>query len=140
MESTTQEESSKDVNRLIKVYLKIRDAKETIQREAETQVAELQSQMDIIEQELLEFCKTANQDGGRTEAGTFSRMVKDRFWTNNWESMRRFIVQHDAVDLLEQRIHQTNMKAFLSANPGLLPEGLNVDRKYVIRVTRPRAK
>jgi hypothetical protein len=129
-----------DVNKMIKVYLKIRDAKETIQRQTEEAIAELDAQLAVIEQELLEFCKTANQDGGRTEAGTFTRMIKDRFWTNNWEAMRRFIVQNDAVDLLEQRIHQTNMKAFLAANPDKLPEGLNVDRKYTIRVTRPRAK
>ena len=45
-----------------------------------------------------------------------------------------------AVELLEQRVHQTNMKQFLKENPDLLPEGINVDSKYSISVRRSTAK
>jgi hypothetical protein len=50
--------------------------------------------------------------------------------------MYRFIKDHDAVELLERRVAQLNMKTFLQENPGLLPEGLNVDSKYSITVRR----
>jgi hypothetical protein len=53
--------------------------------------------------------------------------------------MHRFIREHDAIDLLEQRIHQTNMRTFLSEHPNLIPEGLNVDSKYTITVRRARS-
>jgi hypothetical protein len=92
--------------------------------------------MELIEQALLEICKSTGQDGGRTTHGTFSRSVKTRYWTNDWDSMYRFIKEHDAVQLLEQRVHQGNMKQFLQENPGTLPEGLNADARYAITVRR----
>ena len=129
-----------DANKLVSVYLKIRDAKEKLTEQYEKDKAKLDAQLDVIETELLNICKSTGQDGGKTEAGTFTRSVKSRYWSSDWAAMARFIREHDAVDLLEQRIHQTNMKNFLAENPNLIPEGLNVDSKYAITVRRARSK
>lgn len=48
--------------------------------------------------------------------------------------MYAFIKEHDAFHLMEQRIHQTNMKSFLAENPDDQPLGLNSDSRYVINV------
>jgi hypothetical protein len=50
--------------------------------------------------------------------------------------MGKFIVEHGVPDLLDKRIHQSNMKQFLEENPDLLPPGLNVDKEYSITVRR----
>jgi hypothetical protein len=50
--------------------------------------------------------------------------------------MYSFIREHDALELMEQRLHQTNMKQFLTEHPELLPDGLNVDSRYAITVRR----
>jgi hypothetical protein len=47
-------------------------------------------------------------------------------------------VEHNAPELLERRIQQTNMKQFLEENPDLHPAGLNVDRTYAITVRRSK--
>ena len=99
---------------------------------------ELNTQLETIEGELLEICKATGQDGGKTEFGSFSRTVKSRYWTSDWDSMYSFIREHNAPELLEKRIHQGNFKEFLSANPELLPAGLNVDSKYSITVRRSK--
>ena len=52
--------------------------------------------------------------------------------------MNNFIIEHKAVDLLEKRIHQSNMKQFLEENPEVLPPGLNVDAEYTITVRRKK--
>ena len=127
-----------DADKLVKAYVRIRDAKEQMEREHDEKIAKLKSDMEAIEQALLELCKTTGQDGGKTQFGSFSRSVKSRYWTNNWGRMYEFIRANDAVDLLEQRLHQTNMKQFLIDNPDKLPEGLNVDSKYSIIVRRPK--
>jgi hypothetical protein len=54
--------------------------------------------------------------------------------------MYEFIRENDAMHLLEQRIHNGNMKQFLSENPDELPVGLQADSKYVVRVRKPTAK
>jgi hypothetical protein len=125
-----------DADKLVAAYIKMRDAKDAITREYDAKVNEIKEQMELIEQALLEICKSTGQDGGRTTYGTFSRSVKTRYWTNDWDSMYRFIKEHDAVQLLEQRVHQGNMKQFLQENPGTLPEGLNADARYAITVRR----
>lgn len=125
-----------DADKLVAVYIKIRDEKDRLVREHDEKLNALKTQMETIEQALLGMCKENGQDGGRTKHGTFTRTVKTRYWTNDWGSMHKFIRDHDAVELLEQRIQQTNMKQFLTENPGLMPEGLNVDSRYAITVRR----
>jgi len=125
-----------DADKLVAVYIKMRDEKDRLIREHDETVGKLKEQMDMIEQALLEMCKANGQDGGKTKHGTFTRTVKTRYWTSDWASMHKFIRDHDAVELLEQRIQQTNMRQFLTENPGLVPEGLNVDSRYAITVRR----
>lgn len=127
-----------DAAKLVQVYLKIRDAKEKLVRDHEVELAKLNTQLEAVEQELLEICKATGQDGGKTAYGSFSKTVKTRYWTNNWDTMYAFIKEHDLPQLLERRIHQTNFKEFMEANPGVVPEGLNVDAKYAITVRRSK--
>ena len=125
-----------DADKLVKAYIKIRDAKEKLVREHEEQLKGLTDQMEVIEQELLELCKETGQDGGKTQFGTFTRTVKTRYWTSDWDSMYRFIKEFEVPELLERRISQSNIKEFLASNPGFHPEGLNTDSRYAITVRR----
>jgi hypothetical protein len=127
-----------DVDQLIRVYIKIRDAKEAKQREMEEAVAALETQLDMIGQQLLEICKATGQDGGKAPSGSFSRSIKTRYWTGDWDHMYKFIRDNDAPELLERRLHQGNFKEFLVANPDKMPEGVNVEAKYSITVRRAR--
>ena len=127
-----------DASKLVKAYIKMRDAKAALEREYEEKINDISEQMGIIEHELLEMCKSTGQDGGKTEYGSFTRTVKTRYWTNDWDSMFTFIRENDAVELLEKRIHQGNFKEFLEQHPGKMPAGVNVDSKYAITVRRAR--
>jgi enamine deaminase RidA (YjgF/YER057c/UK114 family) len=127
-----------DAAKLVKTYIKMRDAKAALEHEMEEKINEIAEQMAIIEQELLELCKASGQDGGKTEFGSFTRTVKTRYWTNDWDSMFSFIRDHDIPELLEKRIHQGNFKEFLENNPDKMPAGVNVDSKYAITVRRAR--
>jgi hypothetical protein len=125
---------------LASVYLKMRDARDAVRREAEAKEKEIQEQMDVIEQQMLDACKTLGADSIRTPFGTIIRSVKSRYWTNDWDSMYRFIREHDAYGLLEKRLHQTHMKDFLEENPDVFPEGVNVENSYTVVVRRSKEK
>jgi len=127
-----------DASKLVQAYINIRDAKSTKQKELEEEINKLDEQMALIEQELLEICKATGQDGGKTQFGSFTRSVKTRYWTSDWDSMYRFIKEHDAPELLERRVSQTTFKEFLKDNPDKLPEGMNVESKYAIMVRRAK--
>lgn len=125
-----------DANQLVSVYIKIRDAKEIKKKQMEAEIADLDVQLDAVEHELLEICKTTGQDGGKTQHGSFTRSVKTRYWTSDWDSMYKFIREHDAPDLLERRIAQGNFAQFVKENPDNMPAGVNIESKYSITVRR----
>jgi hypothetical protein len=124
------------INKLTKVYIKIRDAREALSKEYATADATLVEQMAVVEQQMLEMFKKNEATSVKTPAGTVIRRVATRYWTNDWDSMYKFIKENDALGLLEQRVHQTNMKQFLEDNPDVFPPGMLVDSKYAITVRR----
>ena len=123
-------------DKLVKVYVKIRDARKVLADKYEQEDGELKDMLDEIEFQLLEACKTVGADSIRTSFGTISRTVKKRFWTNDWGSFHEFAKEHDALELMEKRISQTNMSTFLEENPDKHPPGLNVDSRYSVIVRR----
>jgi predicted secreted Zn-dependent protease len=125
---------------LVLAYRKIRDAINEKEEAHKTEIAALKAQQDLVSDALLALCNEQNLDSIRTPAGTVTRTVNTRYWTNDWESMHKFIKEHDALHLMEQRIHNGNMKQFLEENPDTLPVGLNADTKYVVRVRKPMSK
>lgn len=125
-----------DAENLVSVYVKVRDAKAAKTKEMEDAIKALDDQLAALEQELLEICKVTGQDGGKTSAGSFTRSVKTRYWTSDWDSMYKFIREHDVPELLERRIAQGNFKEFLESNPDVMPEGVNLESKYSITVRR----
>jgi hypothetical protein len=127
-------------DKLVKVYRKIRDTINEKEEAHKAEIATLKEQQDKVSAALLEICNSQNVDSLRTAEGTVSRRAATRYWTNDWESMYRFIKEQDAPFLLEQRIHNGNMKQFLEDNPETLPIGLNADTKYIINVRKPTNK
>jgi hypothetical protein len=128
-------------DKLVKTYIKIRDARKELFDNFEQEDSKLKDALESIEQELLEACKSIGADSIRTEFGTFTRSVKKRYWTNDWYSFHEFVKEHEAygaMDLLEKRIAQTNMATFLEDNPDLHPPGLNVDSRYTVVVRRSK--
>lgn len=125
-----------NAEQLVTVYIKMRDALVKLQREFDEKEGAIKAQQDIITQGLLEMCKEMGAEGLRTPAGSVFKTVKTRYWTSDWGSMKQFIKDNDALDLMEQRVHQTNMKNFLEENPTLMPPGMNVDSRYSITVRR----
>jgi hypothetical protein len=130
-------DSEVDINKLVKVYLKIRNAIEEKEAQHKEELVTLKEQFGIVGQSLLNLCKEQNLDSIRTPVGTVSRRISTRYWTSDWDSMYRFISEHDAPFLLEQRIHGSNMKEFLEHNPEAFPMGMQADRSYTVQVRKP---
>lgn len=124
----------------IKAYVVARDAVQALEAEHEARLAALKEELEGISNDLLAICNEQNVDSLKTPAGTLSRRVSERFWTTDWESMNACIIKHEAPFLLEHRIHNGNMRAFLEENPEAYPAGLQLDRKYVIQIRRPSAR
>ena len=132
--------TDKSVEEMVAAYRNIREAISDKEEAHKADVSGLREQLDLVSDALLGVCNSLQADSLRTAAGTVSRRVNTRYWTTDWERMYEFIRENDVPFLLEQRIHNGNMKQFLDENPDSLPIGLQADRKFVIQVRKPTGK
>ena len=107
-------EVANNLEELVKIYLTIRTERERIESDWKRHDDELQQEMKLLEQSMLTVCNDTNASSIRTESGTVIRSLKERFTTNDWDNFKKFILEHQAVDLLERRIHQGNFKEFIA--------------------------
>lgn len=128
------------LDKLAKVYRKIKEQIDTLTREYDTKIEVLKASQDQLKFAMKDQMKALGVKSVNTTFGTLSMVSKTRYSTQDWDSFKRFIVENDAVDLLEKRIAQTNMAQFLEENPGVVPPGLNAFSDFEIRVTKPTGK
>ena len=127
---------SGELDKLTKVYLKIKAKRNELSAEFKEKDGDLRDQQDTVKQALLDHCKEHDVESVRTSEGLFYRTVKTRYWTSDWESVYDFVREHDIPEFFEKRLNQGNVKQFLEENPECVPPGLNVDSEYMISVRK----
>lgn len=127
-----------DLSQLVTAYLSIRGERERIKLEYETQDAKLKEELAVLEVAMLEVCNQTKADSIKTQHGTVIRKLNERFYCNDWDNFKDFVLENRAVELLERRIHQGNFKEFMAEHEqDGLPPGVNVMREYGIVVRKP---
>lgn len=125
------------LDKLAKIYRKLRGKISELTQEYDTQVEVLKAQQAEISNAMKEQMKTMGVTSVRTPEGTVVLSVKTRYSTQDWDEFKKFVLEHAALELLEKRIAQTNMAQFLEENPGIMPPGLNSSSEYDISVRKP---
>lgn len=126
-----------NTDELVEAYLGIRQEREKLLREYEVADTALKEDLAKLESAMLEMCNAVNADSIKTKHGTVMRKLNERYFCQDWDNFYKFILDNEAVQLLERRIHQSNFKEFFTehANDGL-PPGVNVMREYGISVRK----
>jgi hypothetical protein len=128
------------LDRLTRVYMKMRAKIKEIEAEYDAKLEELKVQQQEIKNAIKDQMLAQGSRSVRTDFGTVVLSEKTRFYTQDWDSFKKFVIEQEAVDLLERRIHQSNMAAFLEENPALHPPGLNSDTEFDVSVRKPSTK
>lgn len=126
------------MDRLTRIYIKMRDKLSELTREYEAAEASIKAQQAEVSSAMKDVIQKAGGTGMKTAFGTVSLKTSTRYYTQDWEAMSRFIIDNDAVFLLEKRVAQKNMSEFLENNPGVVPPGLNTMSEITVSVTKPR--
>lgn len=124
------------LEKLTRIYIKMREKKAEVAHEMEDKIDKIDSDMKTVKSAILQHMKDIGAESLKTSAGVVYRTVRTTYATSDWESMNKFILVHSVPELLEKRIHQTNMKAFLEENPELIPAGLNANSEYSVTIRR----
>lgn len=128
------------LDKLAKVYIRIRDVIQEKTRNFEAEIEALKEQQDAIKTEMKDRLLSLGVTSSKTPAGTIILSQKTRYYAQDWDAMKQFIREHDAIDLFEKRLAQKNVEQFLTDNPGVVPPGLQTQTEYDIGVRKPTAK
>ena len=121
------------IDKLVRIYMKMRAQLS----ELDAQVEKIKAQQAEVKNAIKDTLRDNNLSSAKTDYGTVSLVQKTRYYTNDWESFKTFVIENDAIDLLEKRIAQTNMRTFLEDNPKLHPPGLNSETEFDVSIRKP---
>ena len=129
-----------DVNldELVKTYLTIRDERDRLSREHDAKDRELANDLAQFEQVLLNSCNEINADSIRTGNGTVIKTTRENYVCGDWDNFKKFVMENQAIELLQQRLHQSNFKEFLTNRDDEgLPPGISSMREFKVVVRKP---
>lgn len=129
-----------DVNmeELVKTYLTIRDERDRLSREHDAKDRELANDLAQLEQVLLNSCNEINADSIRTSNGTVIKTTRENYVCGDWDNFKKFVIDNQAIELLQQRLHQSNFKEFLTNRDDEgLPPGISSMREFKVVVRKP---
>ena len=129
------------VDSLVSTYLTIRREREKLAKKYEHEDAVFKEQMDRLEEAMLATCNDIGAETLRTENGTIIKSLKENYVCGDWDNFKKYIIENDALELLQQRLSQTNFKEFLSTRGEEgLPPGISTMREFKISVRKPTNK
>jgi hypothetical protein len=127
-----------NTDQLVETFITLRNERDRMRNEWEVEDAKIKDEMTTLEQALLSICNEANATSIKTDKGTVIRRLNERFFCSDWDNFRDYVLEHQALELLERRIHQGNFKEFIAEREAEgLPPGVNVMREYGVTVRKP---
>jgi len=125
------------LDKLAKIYVRIRTAKQTLTKDYEASLDALKNEQQAVANAIKTQMQATGAKSVKTDGGTIIMGMSTRYWTNDWDNFKTFCKENDSLDLFEKRIAQGNMEKFLQENPDKAPPGLNTDREVTITVRKP---
>ena len=92
------------IDLLVKIHTKIKSRIDALTKEYDTAVEQLKAQQDEVRFAIKDKMKALGLKSVNTSYGTVSLSTKMRYHTQDWDSFKKFILDHQVVDLLEKRI------------------------------------
>jgi hypothetical protein len=127
-----------NTDQLVEAFITLRNERDRMRNEWEAKDSEIKEEMTTLEQALLAVCNEANATSIKTDKGTVIRKLNERFFCSDWDNFKDYVLEHQALELLERRIHQGNFKEFIAEREAEgLPPGVNVMREYGVTVRKP---
>jgi len=134
-------QESPKLDELVKAYLTIRNASDSLYRQYMLKKEELDREMKQLELVMLDECNELKVESLRTQNGTITRTVKEQYNCSNWDEFKEYIIENRALELLQQRLHNGNFKEYLQGKEAEgLPPGISSIREYSVIVRKPTSK
>lgn len=128
------------VDKLVKIFVKIRDAKAEKKKAYEAEAKILDEKLAMVATELKARAQSEGVEGFRTEFGAVYLSETMKTSCADWSAFGDFLKTHDPLEFMEKRISSTAIKEFMKANEGQLPPGVSIFKELEARVRRAGEK
>jgi hypothetical protein len=133
-------EPDHDLEKRVRVYRRIRDAKLALSKKFKAEEKVLNEKLELVSNDMLRILNETRQDSARTSDGTVYKQKDILPRATEWLSFYEWIKLKNAFDFLERRIKKTAVKQYMEDNEGALPPGVAVLETIVIRVRKDGEK
>ena len=125
-------------NDLVTSYLAIRQERQKLAKKYEQEDGVFKDQLNRLEEAMLTTCNDIGAETLRTENGTIIKTLKENYICGDWDNFKKYVLENQALELLQQRISQTNCKEFIGTREEEgLPPGISTMREFKITVRKP---
>lgn len=125
-------------DKLVRVYLKIRDARTKLSKEYDVADANLKAQLDTVAGEIMRrliergSTQTKTPDGTAFFGEDMSVTIADE------DVFRTFVLEAKDLNWYQKRVKVEHLREYMKANEGRLPPGLSIFRERTVLVRSPR--
>jgi hypothetical protein len=124
------------IDKLVRRFVTIREARAAFNSEAEKSDKEFKETLKAIEIELLRRAQDEGVEGFKTEFGTTYRDVNMSASFADEDTFYKFVRESGDLEFFERRLKIAHLKEYMENHEGQLPPGINVFREYTMRVRK----
>lgn len=127
-----------DIEKIVAVYVKIRDEKSRIKKEADKKCAELQTKIDRLGAEIQRELNRLNVQSVRTDAGTAFQKEEVKPSCKDWSELDAW-AQAEGVppsEVFEKRLSRKFVTTYMDEHEGAVPPPVSVYRELTVHVRR----
>jgi hypothetical protein len=124
------------IERLVRIYVKIRDAKCELKKVQDAEMRALSDQQDRIAVELKKRAMEAGVNAFKTDAGTASMTTSIRASCSDWDAFGVFLKDQDPIEFLGKSVKSATIRAYMDEHDGGLPPGINIFKEVSVSVKR----
>jgi hypothetical protein len=128
------------IDKLVQIYIKIRDKKTEIKKAFDAEYAKLDEKLSTVATELKSRAQAEGVEGFKSESGTVYLSETMKVTGSDWGAFGQFLKTHDPLEFMEKRISSTAIKAYMKESGGELPPGVSIFKEIEARVRRAGEK
>jgi len=129
---------SKGQGDLIERYIKIRDAKKEVEERHKEELQPYKDQLEKIEAYFLNHFNEENVDSVAINGvGTAFKQVRTSAKVNCWDTLIKFILENDHLEMLEKRVSKGAVEAYRDEFKDL-PPGIDWAEVAVVNIRRKK--
>lgn len=116
------------INKAVETYIRMRDRKAEILREAKHQAKEIETEMAIVANFVTQRAHDQGVEGFRTKSGKAFFTTKTFVKSADWDSFLAWVDETEQWPMLEKRPAKLAVLEYVKQNDGAVPPGLSIER------------